>query len=148
MCWAPRVGAIMIGFGPRVYVYSANHGIHLENSYTAVAGIFAIIAGFLAAFYGSVQALADSRLKRIAKTSTFARFIHYIKEATIAGFILSVISIPLIVWAPTEIKTGIDRLALGIWCGLSAYALLAFFRVGRNLFFVFEHEPPQDDGAI
>lgn len=138
----------MIGFGPNVFSYSEVHGIHLENSYTPVAGVFAIIAGFLAAFYGSVQALADSRLKRIAKTTTFTRFIGYIKEATIAGFLLSILSIPLIILSPTGITTFLERFGLGLWCGLSVYALLAFVRVGRNLFFVFEHEPSEDDGAL
>jgi hypothetical protein len=142
------IGVVMIGYGPSVFSYSAGHGIHLENSYTAVAGVFAIIAGFLAAFYGSVQALADTRLKKLAKTIIFTRFIQYIREATIAGFLLAVISIPLIVLSPTEITTTVDRFALGVWCGLSVYAFLAFVRVGRNLFYVFEHEPPADDGAV
>lgn len=142
------VALVMIGYGPEVFDYSSSHGIHLEYSYTAVAGVFAIIAGFLASFYGSVQAIADSRLSRLAKTPSFLRFIYYIKEATIAGFLLAVISIPFIVWAPTEITSKIGRVALSVWCGLSVYALFAFVRAGKNLFFVFEHQPPKDNGAI
>jgi hypothetical protein len=141
------IGIAMIEYGPTVFAYSVEHGIHLENSYAPVAGVFAIIAGFLASFYGSIQALADTRLKRMAKTATFARLVRYTKEATIAGFLLSVISLPLIIVGPTEVTTFLLRCMLGLWCGLSAYAFLAFVRVGRNLFFVFEHEPPQDDGA-
>jgi hypothetical protein len=142
------MGLCMIGFGPGIFSYTEAHNIHVENTYTAVAGVFAIIAGFLASFYGSVQALADSRLKRIAKTSSFTRLVAYIKEATISGFLLSAISIPFIVISPTKITGPVDRVALAVWCGLAVYAFLAFVRVGRSLFFVFEHQPPPDEGAV
>jgi hypothetical protein len=75
--------------------------IELSNLYTAIAGLFAIITGFLATFYGSIQAIIDTRLKRIATTAVFRRFISYIKTATLAGFVIALVSIPLIILTPS-----------------------------------------------
>jgi hypothetical protein len=132
---------------PWAFACAKKNGIHLENMYGAVAGVFAIVAGFLASFYGSVQAIADTRLRRVAKTPFFRRFISQIKEATIAGFGLSVISIPFIVIGPDTPDWWFTRLSIAVWLGLSVYALAAFVRVGRWLFAVFERAPPDDSGA-
>jgi drug/metabolite transporter superfamily protein YnfA len=37
---------LIIALGERIFELCAQHSIHLENSYAAVAGVFAIIAGF------------------------------------------------------------------------------------------------------
>jgi hypothetical protein len=133
---------------PWAFACAKDHVVHLDNAYSAVAGIFAVITGFLAAFYGAVQAIADTRLQRVARTPFFRRFISQIEEAIVAGFWLAVISIPFIVIAPDSPGNWwFTRASISLWCGLSAYALAAFVRVGRWLFTVFERRPPDYDGA-
>ena len=77
------------------------HHIDLTNFYTAIAGLFAIITGFLATFYGSIQAIVDTRLHRISRSAVFLRFIRYIKVATKVGFGIAILSIPFIVFSPS-----------------------------------------------
>ena len=86
--------------GPWAFAYAKDNAVQLDNAYSAVTGIFAVITGFLAGFYGAVQAIVDTRLQRVARTPFFRRFISQMKEATIAGFLLAVVSIPFIVVVP------------------------------------------------
>jgi hypothetical protein len=87
-------------FAPWAFACAKDNAVHLDNAYSAVTGIFAVITGFLARFYGAVQAIVDTRLQRVARTPFFRRFISQMKEATIAGFLLAVVSIPFIVVVP------------------------------------------------
>jgi hypothetical protein len=142
------VFAITISYGPAIFCAIDAGKIELSNIYTAIAGLFAIITGFLATFYGSIQSIADTRLRRVSKTKVFNRFILYIKVATISGFLIAIISIPYIVFAPTALGTWTARIAVALWCGVCAYGLATFIRVAGMLFFIFEHSPPEDDAAI
>jgi hypothetical protein len=71
--------ASLLIYGKAIFSIIDADKIELSNIYTAVSGLFAIITGFLATFYGSIQAIIDTRLKRIEKTEIFIRFISYIK---------------------------------------------------------------------
>jgi hypothetical protein len=121
--------------------------IELSNFYTAIAGLFAIITGFLATFYGSIQAIVDTRLNRIAKTNVFLRFIRYIKIAIVAGFIIALASIPYIVLTPSAGGSVYSRIIVAIWLGACVYGFALFIRVAGLVFFIFEHQPPEDEGA-
>jgi len=139
--------ATLLIYGKEIFCIIGADKIELSNIYTAVAGLFAIITGFLATFYGSIQAIIDTRLKRIEKTEVFLRFISYIKLATKAGFIIAILSIPYIVLTPTAAGAWTGRLFVAIWCGACAFGLAAFVRVAGMLFFIFEYKPPEDEGA-
>jgi hypothetical protein len=147
ICAGVIVCLIYFYYGVNIAKWSKQNDLHLENCYAPVAGIFAIVAGFLASFYGSIQSIADTRLRRIAKSATFNRFIYRIKEATIAGFALAVISLPYMVVTPIGERSSTARFFIAVWLGASIYAFATFVRVGRLLFFVFEHQPPEDQGA-
>ena len=134
-------------YGRELFCMIDANKIELSNIYTAVAGLFAIITGFLATFYGSIQAIVDTRLKRIKQTAVFSRFISNIKLATKAGFIIAILSIPYIVLSPTAAGSWTDRLFVAVWCGACAFGLAAFLRVAGMLFFIFEYSPPEDEGA-
>lgn len=139
---------LFLTISPHVFEYASREKIQITNAYGAVAGLFSIITGFLASFYGSIQAITDTRLRRVARTPFFRRFLFQIKEATIAGFILAIFSIPFIIIAPDNpVDSWFTRFFISLWCGFSAYALVAFVRVGRWLFVVFERQPPDYDGA-
>jgi hypothetical protein len=114
--------------------------------HTAIAGLFAIITGFLANFYCTIQSLTDTRLARIARTSIFLRYVSYIKIAIISGIVVSALSIPYIVFAPGP-ASWVSRLAIAAWFGGSTYALAAFIRIAGMIFYIFEHRPPEDEGA-
>jgi hypothetical protein len=140
--------AIVISYGPIIICAIDPGKIELSNVYTAIAGFFAVITGFLATFYGSIQSITDTRLKRISRTAAFKRFLRYIKIATISGFAIALISIPYIILVPTGSGPWVPRFAVAIWCGACAYGLATFIRVAGMLFFIFERAPPDDDGAI
>jgi hypothetical protein len=143
-----KFGPWSLVLGPWAFAYARDNAVQLDNAYSAVTGIFAVITGFLAGFYGAVQAIVDTRLQRVARTPFFRRFISQMKEATIAGFLLAVVSIPFIVVVPDSPGNWwFTRAFMSLWRGLSAYALAAFVRVGRWLFTVFEKRPPDYDGA-
>jgi hypothetical protein len=141
------VAVSFLKYAPVIDLWGQEKHIHLETTYTAAAGLFAVIAGFLASFYGSIQSIADTRLARISNSKVFKDFLWRIKESTIAGFTLSVFSIPLMVASPTDFDGLFWRVLVAVWLGASIYAIATFVRVGRLLFFVFEIKPPQDDGA-
>jgi hypothetical protein len=138
---------LIIIYGAQLFGKMEAGKIELSNMYTAIAGLFAIITGFLATFYGSIQAIVDTRLKRIAKTNVFRRFIGYIKIATLAGFVIALSSIPYIILTPTAGGSFFARILVAVWCGACVYGFALFIRVAGLLFFIFEHQPPEDEGA-
>jgi hypothetical protein len=139
---------LIIVYGAQLFGKLDAGKIELSNLYTAVAGLFAIITGFLATFYGSIQAIIDTRLKRIAKTTVFRRFVGYIKIATLAGFVIALASIPYIILTPTAGGSLFGRIVVAVWCGACVYGFALFIRVAGLLFFIFEHQPPEDDSAV
>jgi hypothetical protein len=137
---------LVIIYGKELFYIICTNKIELSNMYTAIAGLFAIITGFFATFYGSIQAIVDTRLKRIENTAVFLRFISYIKLATKAGFVITILSIPYIILIPTAAGAW-GSLVVAVWCGACAFGLAAFVRVAGMLFFIFEYKPPEDEGA-
>jgi hypothetical protein len=138
--------AIMV-YGPTIFSAIGTDKSSLSTMYTAIAGIFAIITGFLANFYCTIQSLTDTRLRRISRTGVFLRFVSYIKIAIKAGFVVAIASIPYIILTPEITDSSTGRLIVSIWFGACAYALCAFFRIAGMLFFIFERTPPEDEGA-
>jgi hypothetical protein len=141
------VFAIVFWKGEAIACSIALHKVELSNVYTAVGGIFAIITGFLATFYGSIQSIVDTRLKRISKTGVFLRFIRYIKIATKCGFAVALLSIPYLIFSPSTGGSLANRTLVAAWCGACIFGLAAFVRVAGLLFFIFEYQPPEDNGA-
>lgn len=139
---------VMIVYGGWIFAELDVSKVELGNMYTAISGLFAIITGFLATFYGSIQAVADTRLRRISKTIVFLRFIGYVKLATKAGFFIAVLSIPYILLTPTPLGGWPSKVLVAAWCGACAYGLASFVRVAGMLFFIFEYQPPEDEGAV
>jgi hypothetical protein len=138
---------LVIAYGDWIGHIIIDNDVKLGNLYTAVAGIFAVITGFLATFYGSVQSISDTRLNRISKTRVFLRFIRYIKIATKWGLLVSTISIPFIVFEPSTDTSWISTISVAAWCGACVFGFASFARVAGLLFFIFEYKPPEDDGA-
>src|SRR4051794_40358244 len=81
------VFAVMVRYGPTIFSAIGADKSSLGATYTAIAGIFAIITGFLANFYCTIQSLTDTRLRRISRTRIFRRFNYYIKAAIVSGFV-------------------------------------------------------------
>jgi hypothetical protein len=138
---------IIMKYGSAIFATIGADKSSFGTMYTAITGIFAVITGFLANFYCTIQSLTDTRLRRISKTRIFRRFNSYIKVAIVSGFVMSVISIPYIIFMPTMAESAACRLATSAWFGASAYALGTFSRIAGMLFLIFERTPPEDDGA-
>ena len=116
-------------FGPKMFSPSHITLNQIGNAYTAIGGMFAVITGFLATFYGSIQSIIDTRLKRISRTAVFRRFLSSIKIATMSGLVISAMSVPYIIFVPLSTNSLIHRILVAFWCGACVYGFSTFFRV-------------------
>lgn len=108
----------------------AEYGWSLSNLYSAIFSWSAIQTGFLFSVYGFVAGKGDGFIGAMGKTLALRNFIRYTKRAIFAGFILTLISIPLIV-ANTNFDTQNKYVALLIigWFSLFVWAFISFLRV-------------------
>ena len=133
------VFCIILSYGPIIYADIAEKRIDVSGIYTAIAGLFAIITGFLANFYCTIQSLTDTRLKRVARTRVFQRYISYIKECIVSGIFVAAGTIPDIIFSPT-VSGWSGRFLVAVWFGFSTYSLGTFVRIAGVIFFIFDFE--------
>ena len=116
---------------------------HLDQLYTAIFGLLSITTGFLATFYGTIQSMSEGFIKMIKNTNVMSKFLRFTKRAIITGFIVSILTIPMLVTTPLpQERWSLAFIWVGIWCGLAVYAICTFLRVGTNLFVLFETRAP------
>lgn len=101
--------------------------------YAAIFGWSSIQVGFSFGVFGFVLGKSDGFVKEIRGTKAMARFLSYIKRANIAGFILTISSIPLVVIEPT-IREPIDfyYIFIAIWFSLFVWSFFSFLRIAYN----------------
>lgn len=129
--------------GAHVISMCDTHKWHLDQLYAAVFGFLSITTGFLATFYGTVQSTSDGFIKLIKDTRIMSKFLRFTKGAIVTGFVVSILTIPMLVTTPLpRDKMSASYWLMTIWLGLSVYAVCKFFRVASNLFFLFETQAP------
>jgi hypothetical protein len=104
--------------------------ISVGNLFSAVFGWASIQTGCVFAIYGFVAGKNDGFIGEVRRTRSMKRFSVYIKRAITSGFLLTVTSMPLIVWKFTI--TPDDKylfLLIITWFALFVWAFLSFARV-------------------
>lgn len=126
-------------FGSKVVVYAQQHNWHLDQLYTAVFAFLAITTGFLATFYCTIQCMSEGFIQRIRNTRTLSGFLVFTKHAIIIGFIVSLISVPMMVVTPLPATSfSFGAIVVALWLGVAVYAVASFYRVASLFFFLFE----------
>jgi hypothetical protein len=109
---------------------SATDKISVTNLYNAVFGWAAIQTGCLFAMYGFVAGKSDGFIGLVRHTRAMQTYVTYLRRATYIGFLLTLISIPLIV---TNYKITLDSHLLfyivAVWFSLFLWAFCSFGRV-------------------
>jgi hypothetical protein len=126
-------------FGSNVVCYAQQHNWHLDQLYTAVFAFLAITTGFLATFYCTIQCMSEGFIQRIRNTQTLNGFLAFTKHAIIIGFIVSIVSVPMMVVTPMPITSfSWSAVIVALWLGVAVYAVASFYRVASLFFFLFE----------
>lgn len=133
--WAPA-GAALIFLIASLYFREAitdqftRKSWDLSNLYTAIFDWSAIQTGFLFAVYGFIAGKAEGFIYQVRNTVFMRRYINYTKRAMLIGFVLTVVSIPLIVGNPDlTADTWGTFLTIALWFSLFVWAFSAFLRV-------------------
>lgn len=108
----------------------ATDKISVGNLFSAVFGWASIQTGCVFAIYGFVAGKNDGFIGEVRRTRSMKRFSVYIRRAITSGFLLTVTSMPLIVWkfaiAPDDKYL---FLLIITWFALFVWAFLSFARV-------------------
>lgn len=104
--------------------------ISIGNLFSAVFGWASIQTGCVFAIYGFVAGKTDGFIGEVRHTRSMKRYSVYIKRAIVSGFILTVFSMPLIVWKfKLEIIDTALYLTFTLWFSIFVWAFLSFARV-------------------
>lgn len=104
--------------------------ISASNLFSAVFGWASIQTGCVFAIYGFVAGKNDGFIGEVRRTRSMRRFSTYIMRAIASGFLLTVTSMPLLVWKFTISPD--DKflyLMIIVWFSLFVWAFLSFARV-------------------
>jgi len=137
--WLERFGPFVLGVGTfatllwiedGVIVLFSSKALSLSSLYAAIFDWSAIQTGFLFGVYGFVVGRTEGFVGALRGTQMMSLFQGYTKKATVIGFLLTIISIPLIVATP-EPTPGDSWLYMSVaaWFSIFIWAFLAFLRV-------------------
>lgn len=104
--------------------------ISITNLFSAIFGWASIQTGCVFAIYGFVAGKNDGFIGEVRQTRSMKRYSTYIMRAIISGFILTITSMPLIVWRFTITKE--DHylfVVIAVWFSIFVWAFLSFARV-------------------
>lgn len=104
--------------------------ISVSNLFTAIFGWASIQTGCVFAIYGFVGGKTDGFIGEVRHTRSMKRYNTYIKRAIWSGFLLTLSSMPLIVWkfTPAEITVPLFLL-FAFWFSVFVWAFFSFARV-------------------
>jgi hypothetical protein len=104
--------------------------ISVSNLCSAIFGWASIQTGCVFAIYGFIAGKTDGFIGEARNTRSMKRYTVYIKRAIWTGFLLTLTSMPLIVWkfAPEQIGN-VTFLIFSLWFSIFVWAFLSFARV-------------------
>ncbi len=108
----------------------ASDKISVGNLFSAIFGWASIQTGCVFAIYGFVAGKSDGFIGQVRRTRSMKIYGAYIMRAIVSGFVLTVTSMPLIVWKFTI--TGDDKIlffVISAWFAIFVWAFLSFARV-------------------
>jgi len=110
-------------------IYEQSTVIKWDNLYTAVFDWAAIQTGFVFGVYGFVIGSPSKFMQAIEETAVFKRFKLGIVTSLVAGSILTVLSLPLLIFPLKPFASGdVAKFLLFAWFALFIYALVSFFK--------------------
>ena len=99
------------------------------NLFGAVFDWSAIQTGFMFGVYGFLIGAPNGFMKAIETTSAFQLFRAGVLTSLFAGFVLTIVSLPLLVLSPEPRELHfMIRLLVYFWLSLFVFALLSFFK--------------------
>lgn len=128
--------------------YEQNAVIKWDNLYTAVFDWAAIQTGFVFGVYGFVIGSPSSFMQAIDETPVFKRFKLGIITSLVAGSVLTVLSLPLLIFPLKPFASGEPaKYILFVWFALFIYALLSFFKTAYLFTLMSRQKPAAGVGA-
>jgi hypothetical protein len=104
-----------------------------SNLYSAIFNWAAIQIGFSFGVYGFVLGKSSGFIFAARNTIAMRNFLKYVRAANLAGFLLTVASIPIIVWDPKLVKPmSTSYVLVTLWFGLFSWSFLSFLRLAYN----------------
>lgn len=111
-------------------VVAANKDLSFSGLYNAIFDWSSIQTGFLFAIYGFVAGKTDGFIGEIRQTRSMSRYNTYLKRAILIGFVLTLVSMPMIV---LNHQIGPEDhywyWIVALWLSLFAWAFCSFARV-------------------
>lgn len=137
--WLERLGPVAFGAIALATIFHFRTEIAAEfksedwkntDLYSAIFGWASIQTGFVFGVYGFVASKTDGFIKQVSQDKSFHRFVSYIKWATVAGFILTFFSLPMIVISPNLIDADTNSFRItALWFAFFVWTFCAFLRV-------------------
>ncbi|MDO8877751.1 MAG: hypothetical protein Q8M24_11995 [Pseudolabrys sp.] len=114
---------------PVIFALVEDQSISINNLYTAIFDWASIQTGFLFAIYGFIAGKTDGFIGEIRHTRSMKRYNSYLKKAILAGFLLTITSIPLIVTQYEVKPTEFYRYyVVAAWFSIFMWAFFSFAR--------------------
>lgn len=127
---AAAVFVLLLIFHAKITALIVDKTLSIDNLYSAVFGWAAIQTGCLYAIYGYVAGKTDGFIGEIRSSRSMRRYNSYLKRATIMGFLLTIWSMPLIVWHhEVTVNDNYWFISMSLWFSLFIWAFGAFARV-------------------
>lgn len=109
----------------------AQEKIILNGLFSAVFGWAAIQTGFIFSVFGFVATKSDGFVGEFRRSPAMKQFQFYVLQAMYMGFILTVYSIPLMIWK-LDMNGNITYWIVAAWFASFIWAFTSFLRVALN----------------
>lgn len=108
----------------------APDGWDSSNLYSAVFNWASIQSGFVFGIYGFIATKRDGFAGEVAKGQSFDLFLKYARRAYLTGFLLTFVSLPIMVVNPAiEAESPMQFWVVAAWFAAFVWTFCAFLRV-------------------
>lgn len=110
-------------------IASSTNEVDFSTLYSSVFDWSAIQTGFIFGIFGFVGGKSTAFISKVQSTESMKLFLGYTKSAMFLGFLVTFISIPLIVSGFKMHLSTVTFVMFCAWCSISIWAFFAFARV-------------------
>lgn len=122
--------AVVVVWREAIAARFAPNGWQPSNLYNAVFNWASIQSGFVFGIYGFVASKRDGFVGEIAGGRAFAQLLTYARRAYITGFVLTFVSLPVMVAAPSLADSkSLSYWLVAVWFAAFVWTFCAFLRV-------------------
>lgn len=130
--FAMFIVSVLLGYQSTLVGYLVNETVLLDKLYMAVFNWSAIQTGFLFSVFGYVANKKDGFLTAINKTKAKRKFDFSIKRAIFVGFVVTILSMPMMVLSFSPTEFGLGYIFLSAWVGLFIWEFILFCLVAYD----------------